>query len=602
MEVFSMIVSLLTGVAMFLYGMMLMGDALKLVAGNKLESFLYKMTNTPLKGVALGAGVTCVIQSSSATTVMVIGFVNSMMMKLRQAISIIMGANIGTSITGWILCMSYIDGSSGISRIFSTATITAIVAVSGIILRMFCKRSLHKNVGNIMLGFAILMFGMQTMSGAVEPLRTNEVFTNMLTMFSNPLMGILVGILFTAVIQSASAAVGVLQALSVTGILTFASAFPIVLGIGVGAACPVLISGISANKNGKRTALIYLMNDLFGMTFWGVVFYAVNAVVHFTFMDMIMTPVSVALINTIFRMATVIVLFPFIPKLEELVCRIVKNTEEEMEDESDFDLLDERLVTYPAVAIGQCHRVMSGMARKVRKNVNRSLNLLNEFHQDKYEKVQRKEDLIDKYETKLGMYLMKLTKQEMTSAQTRHVSLYLSTISDFERIGDHASGIAYMTNEMNEQHTGFSSAAWDELNVVMEAVREIINLTCRVFLNEDAEEAKKVAPLGVVITDLCESLKHSHVIRLSNGTCGLEQGAVFNDILNSFSRIAAHCAGVAVALMKSEENGDDLHIHDSRVYAGDSREYYEYYEQYHKKYDITVSETHMRSMEPEEIE
>ena len=291
MEVFSMVVALLSGVAMFLYGMMLMGDALKLVAGNKLEAFLYKMTNTPLKGVALGAGVTCVIQSSSATTVMVIGFVNSMMMKLRQAIGIIMGANIGTSITGWILCLSYIDGSSGIAKILSTATITAIVAVGGIILRMFCKRSVYKNVGNIMLGFAILMFGMQTMSGAVEPLRSNEAFTNMLTMFSNPLMGILVGILFTAVIQSASAAVGVLQALSVTGILTFASAFPIVLGIGVGAACPVLISGISANKNGKRTALVYLINDLFGMTFWGIAFYAVNAVVHFTFMDMIMTPV-----------------------------------------------------------------------------------------------------------------------------------------------------------------------------------------------------------------------------------------------------------------------------------------------------------------------
>ena len=376
MEVFSMVVALLSGVAMFLYGMMLMGDALKLVAGNKLEAFLYKMTNTPLKGVALGAGVTCVIQSSSATTVMVIGFVNSMMMKLRQAIGIIMGANIGTSITGWILCLSYIDGSSGIAKILSTATITAIVAVGGIILRMFCKRSVYKNVGNIMLGFAILMFGMQTMSGAVEPLRSNEAFTNMLTMFSNPLMGILVGILFTAVIQSASAAVGVLQALSVTGILTFASAFPIVLGIGVGAACPVLISGISANKNGKRTALVYLMNDLFGMTFWGIAFYAVNAVVHFTFMDMIMTPVSVALINTIFRVATVCVLFPFIPKLEALVCRLVKDTKEEMEDESDFDLLDERLVTYPAVAIGQCHRVMAGMAKKVRKNVNRALNLL----------------------------------------------------------------------------------------------------------------------------------------------------------------------------------------------------------------------------------
>lgn len=256
MEIFSMVLSLLSGVAMFLYGMLLMGDGLKMVAGNKLEKFLYKMTNTPLKGVALGAGVTCVIQSSSATTVMVIGFVNSMMMKLRQAISIIMGANIGTSITGWILCLSYIEGTGGWATVLSTATISAIVAVVGIVLRMFSKRSVYRNIGNIMLGFAILMMGMQTMSGAVEPLRENATFISLLTMFSNPLMGILVGIAFTAVLQSASAAVGVLQALSVTGILTFASAFPIVLGIGVGAACPVLISSIGANKNGKRTALI----------------------------------------------------------------------------------------------------------------------------------------------------------------------------------------------------------------------------------------------------------------------------------------------------------------------------------------------------------
>ena len=336
-----MVLALLSGVAMFLYGMLLMGDGLKMVAGDKLETFLYKMTNTPLKGVALGAGVTCVIQSSSATTVMVIGFVNSMMMKLRQAISIIMGANIGTSITGWILCLSYIEGSGGWATLLSTATISAIVAVVGIVLRMFGKRFVYRNMGNIMLGFAILMMGMQTMSGAVEPLRENEFFVSMLTMFSNPLMGILVGIAFTAVLQSASAAVGVLQALSVTGILTFASAFPIVLVIGVGAACPVLISSIGANKNGKRTALIYLLNDLFGMIFWGIVFYAANGFLHFGFMDRIMTPVSVAFINTIFRVATVCVLFPFIPKLEKLVCMLVKDSKEEMEEEADLELLEE---------------------------------------------------------------------------------------------------------------------------------------------------------------------------------------------------------------------------------------------------------------------
>lgn len=602
MEVFSMILSLLSGVAMFLYGMLLMGDGLKMVAGDKLEAFLYKMTNTPLKGVALGAGVTCVIQSSSATTVMVIGFVNSMMMKLRQAISIIMGANIGTSITGWILCLSYIEGSGGLATILSTATITALVAVIGIILRMFCKRSVYKNIGNIMLGFAILMMGMQTMSGAVEPLRENEMFINMLTMFSNPLTGILVGIVFTAVIQSASAAVGVLQALSVTGILTFASAYPIILGIGVGAACPVLISSIGASKNGRRTALIYLLNDLFGLIFWAIAFYSINAVVHFPFTDMVMTPVTIAFVNTVFRMATVCILFPFIPKLEKLVCYLVKDTPEEKEDEADFELLDERLVTYPALAIGQCHRVMAGMAKKARKNVNRAMNLLNEYQQDKFDKVQRKEDLIDKYETKLGAYLMKLTKQEMTSTQSRQVSLYLSTISDFERIGDHAAFIAYLSNEMNEKHTVFSEEAKNELNVVMEAVREIINVTCRVFINEDEEEAKRVAPLGVVITRLCDDLKHNHVRRLSSGICGLEEGTVFTDILNSFTRIASHCASAMTALMKAEEADSDIHIHNSKVYAGEGMEYYSYYSEYSQKYDIGKNNGRVRSMEPEEIE
>ena len=602
MEIFSMILSLLSGVALFLFGMSLMGDGLKMVAGNKLEAFLYRMTNTPLKGVALGTGVTSVIQSSSATTVMVIGFVNSGMMKLKQAIGIIMGANIGTSITGWILCLSYIDGKNGIAKILSTATISAVVAIIGIILRMACKRSVHKNIGNIMLGFAILMTGMQTMSGAVSPLKDSPTFTNMLTMFSNPLIGILVGIAFTAVLQSASATVGVLQALSVTGILTFSSAFPIVLGIGVGAACPVLISAIGANKNGKRTALVYLINDLFGLILWSVIFYTVNAVVHFRFMDMIMSPVAIALLNTVFRVATVCVLFPFIPKIEQLVCWLVKDSAEELEDEADFDLLEERLLNYPALAIGQCHRAMSGMARKLRKNVNRAMNLLNEYQQDKFDKVQRKENLIDKYESRLGEYLMKLTKHEMNSAQTRQASLYLHTINDFERIGDHASYIAYMSSEMHDNHTNFSQEAWDELNVVMEAVREEINLTCRAFLNDDKEMAQRVAPLGMIITSLCNELKMHHVERLSNGNCGLEEGTVYTDILNSFNRIAAHCASAMVALLKSGDENPDMHIHDSKIYPSDSVEYYTYFKEYRQKYEIVKNEEHMRSMEPEEVE
>ena len=602
MQIFSMILSLLCGVALFLFGMSLMGDGLKMVAGNKLEAFLYRMTNTPIKGVALGTAVTSVIQSSSATTVMVIGFVNSGMMKLKQAIGIIMGANIGTSITGWILCLSYIQGSGGIASIFSTATISAVVAVVGIIFRMFGKRSVHKNMGNIMLGFTVLMTGMQMMSGAVSPLRENQMFINMLTMFSNPLAGILVGILFTAVLQSASATVGVLQALSVTGILTFASTFPIVLGIGVGAACPVLISAIGANKNGKRTALVYLLNDTFGMLIWSIGFYTINAFVHFDFLDNIMSPVSIALLNTVFRLVTVCILFPFINKLEKLVCWLVKDSAEELEDEADFDLLEERLLAYPALAIGQCHRAMSGMAKKLRKNVNRAMNLLNEYQQSKFDKVQKKEDLIDKYESRLGDYLIKLTKHEMNTAQTRQVSLYLHTINDFERIGDHASYIAYMSSDMHENKTQFSEDAWDELNVVMEAVREEINLTCKAFLENDKEMAQRVAPLGMVITTLCDELKMRHVERMSSGGCGLEEGTVFTDILNSFNRIAAHCASAMVALMNSDKENMDTHIHDSKVYPSDSTEYKTYLNEYNQKYEIKKDGEHMRSMEPEEVE
>lgn len=601
MDIFSMVLSLLSGVALFLFGMSLMGDGLKMVAGNKLESFLYKMTNTSIKGVALGAGVTSVIQSSSATTVMVIGFVNSGMMKLKQAIGIIMGANIGTSITGWILCLSYIEGSSGIAKILSTATISAVVAIVGILFKMASKRTVYRNVGNIMLGFSILMVGMQTMSGAVAPLKENPAFTDMLTMFSNPIAGILLGIAFTAVLQSASASVGILQALSVTGSLTFATAFPIVLGIGVGAACPVLISAIGANKNGKRTALVYLLNDLFGMIIWGTVFYSVNAIVHFTFLNVTMTPVMIAIMNTVFRVLTVCVLFPFIPKIEKLVKTLVKDTEEDLDDNADFDLLEERLLAYPALAIGQCNRVMDGMARKVRKNVGRALNLINEFTTEQYNKVQSKENLIDKYETKLGEYLMQLTKREMNTMQTRQVSVYLHIISDLERVGDYASNIARVTNMIHEGNIEFSEEALKEINVVMDAVRETTNLTVEAYQKQDRRTALKVKPLALLVTVLCEELKLRHVTRLSHGECGLEQGTVFNDLLNSMDRIAAHCSSVAIAVVKQEGMDSDMHIQSSAARDFRNGEYRHMFAEYLAKYDIGDLSDRAKSMEPESM-
>ena len=580
------ILSLLSGVALFLFGMSLMGDGLKKVAGNKLELILYKLTNTPIKGVLLGAVVTAIIQSSSATSVMVVGFVNSGMMKVTQAIGIIMGANIGTSITGWILCLSYIDGSSGIAQLLSTATISAVVAIVGIIFKMVLRKAIYHNIGDIMLGFSILMMGMQTMSGAVAPLKENEHFVNTLTMFSNPFMGILVGILITAVLQSASASVGILQALSVTGSVSFSAALPIVMGIGVGAACPVRLSSIGTNKNGKRTALIYLINDLFGMIFWSVVFYSVNAFVHFPFMDAVMSPVWIALMNTVFRTATIAVLLPCIRLLEKLVFRLVRDTEEDMEEQADFDLLEERFLAYPDLAITQSHLAMNGMAKKARKNILRSFSLLWEYSDEKYKKVQEKENLIDKYEDKLGTYLMQLTGREMTIAQTKQVSKFLHTISDFERLGDHAVNISRVAEELNDKKILFSEDAKRELEVVFAAVREIVALTVTAFVEDDLQLAGQVEPLRELITILCNDLKSHHIARLQNGKCEMKHGFAFNDLLTNLERIGAHCSNVAVAMIELEAEEFDTHEYLKSVRERKNQAYRTCFSEYEEKYNI----------------
>ena len=605
MDIITMILSLLCGVALFLFGMQLMGDGLKSVAGNKLETFLYRMTNTPVKGVLLGTAVTSVIQSSSATTVMVIGFVNSGMMKLRQAIGIIMGANIGTSITGWILCLSYIEGSNGIAKLLSSATISAVVAIAGTLIRMLSKRTVYKNLGNIMLGFAILMTGMQMMSAAVSPLKESSTFTDALTMFSNPVLGILLGIVMTAILQSASASIGILQALSVTGALTFATAFPVILGVGVGAACPVMISSIGANKNGKRTALVYLLDDVFGMLIWAVVFYTLHGLIHFSFMEMKVNPVLIAAVNSVFRIVTVCILFPFIRKIEELVLFLIKDSEEDLEDiadNADFDLLEERLLSLPALALSQTSRVILGMSRKVRKNVGRSLNLVHEFSENRYNKVQRKEDLIDKYESRIGDYLMKLNRREMDSRQTRQVAMELRVIGDLERIGDYASNIARVTNEMHEESIQFSEEAMRDLNVCIEAEREIVNSTMASFQEHNLEIAMTIKPLSSAITSLCEILKARHIGRLSRGECGLKQGTAFNELLNSFERIASHCVAVSGSVRREYQDHPDIHVHSVKARELTDEQYKELYDAFLSKYDVLSQEERPVSVESEAVQ
>lgn len=583
---FTMILSLLCGVALFLYGMTLMGDGLKKVAGNKLELILYKLTNTPIKGILLGTVVTSIIQSSSATSVMVVGFVNSGMMKVAQGIGIIMGANIGTSITGWILCLSYIDGSSGVAQILSTATISAIVAIIGIIFKMFVKKVVFRNVGDIMLGFAILMIGMQQMSGAVSPLKENEGFTGAFTMFNNPLLGILIGILFTAILQSASAAVGILQALSITGGITFAAAFPIIMGIGVGAACPVLLSSIGTNKNAKRTALVYLLNDLFGMIIWSAIFYSVNAFVHFGFMNMIMNPFSIALVNSVFRIATTCVLAPFIKQIEKLVLFLIKDSAEETAESKDFDLLEERFIAFPDIAISQSHTSMNGMMDKARKNIFTALELLEDYSDESYEKVQERENLIDRYEDKLGTYLMQLTGKEMSPEQSNQVSKMLHTISDVERLGDHAVNISKVALELHEKKKTFSEEAEYELTVLKNAIREVLDITDASFKNDDAELANKVEPLRELISVLCDKLKIRHIERLQAGKCDINKGFAFNDLLNNLERIADHCSNVAVAMMGLENKRLDSHEYLKRLRGDKDNRYSAYFDEYAAKYDI----------------
>ena len=580
------ILSLLSGVALFLYGMSVMGDSLKKVAGNKLELILYKLTSTPLKGILLGTAVTAIIQSSSATTVMVVGFVNSGMMKVAQSIGIIMGANIGTSVTGWILCLSYIEGSGGIAQLLSTATISAVVAIIGIIFRMVMKKDSYRHVGEIMLGFAILMFGMQTMSGAVAPLKDSETFRSMLTMFTNPAAGILVGILFTAVLQSASASVGILQALSVTGGISFAVALPIVMGIGVGAACPVLMSAIGTNKNGKRTALIYLLNDLFGMLFWSIVFYTLNAIFHFKFMNVVMTPVYIALMNTVFRAATICILSPFIKYIEKLVYILIKDDEEDLDEQKDFDLLEERFLNYPPLAITQSQLAVNGMAKKAYKNIRRALALLKDFSDNKFNKIQEKENLIDKYEDKLGTYLMQLNMHDLTPEQSKQTAKFLHTISDFERLGDHAVNISRVAQELHEKSRIFSDAAKYELHVLESALKELLDLTINSFVDEDLVNAAKVEPLRELIGILCNDLKMRHIKRLRNGQCDLNTGFAFNDLLTNYDRIAAHCSNIAVAILELDSSNFDMHEYTKSVRKLKDNNYVSTFDYYEQKYNI----------------
>ena len=579
------VISLLGGIALFLFGMSLMGEGLKKVAGSRLELVLYKLSSTPLKGVLLGTGVTAVIQSSSATSVMVVGFVNSGMMKVKQAIGVIMGAILGTSVTGWILCLSSLEGGSGVVQLLSTEVLTGIVAVVGIILRMFTGKTSNRYVGEILLGFAVLMYGMSAMSGAVSPLRESEAFIRILTSFSNPILGILVGLAFTSVLQSASAAVGILQALAITGAVTFEVALPIVMGIAIGAAVPVLLSALGANLNGKRTAFIYLLIDVLGVLIWALLFYGANAIIRFTFLDTVMSSVSIALMNTLFRLATVIVLLPCIGLMEHMV-ELLFPDDGSAAEEQEMDRLEERFLQHPALSIEQSRLVTNSMAERAEGNLLMAVGLRNRWSDKDFRMVGETESVIDRYEDKLGTYLMKITSKSLSQSQSEEVSKYLHTISDFERISDHALNISEAAKEIHDKELQFSPEACHELDVIESAVREILSVAVGAFVENDPQRAARVEPLEEIIDGLCDEMKSHHVDRLQSGSCTLNLGFVFNDLLTNYERVADHCSNIAVAIIELESDSFDTHEYLNSVRAMKSSSFARYYEEYKQEYHL----------------
>ena len=580
--------SLLGGVSLFLFGMTLMGEGLKLVAGNKLELILYKLSGTPLKGILLGTGVTAVIQSSSATSVMVVGFVNSGMMKMKQAISIIMGAIIGTSITGWIISLSDIGGSNGILSLLSTETLSAITAIVGIYLRLFSKKQSHHHTGDILMGFAILMFGMKAMSSSVSSLRESEVFLTLLTQFSNPILGILIGMVFTTVIQSASASVGILQALSSTGVITFEIALPIIMGIAIGASVPVLLSALGASTDGKRTALSYLVVDVLGVIVFSILFYSLNAIIHFPFMAMSLRSVNIALVNTVFRLIVVAMLLPFISVLEKLVSTIIKDKAEKQDKElDDIKRLEERFISYPPLAVENARIAINKMGELAEKNILDAFTLLRNGYTDGgFEEVERIEGIIDKYEDTIGTYLTKLTGREMPTDLNRSVAKYLHTLTDFERISDHALNIAESAREIKEKEITFTPGAIHEMDVMMNALERIMHITVSSFIDNDLDKAYLVEPLEEVIDELCEKMRFNHVDRLTKGECTILNGYIFNDLIGNYERISDHCSNTAATLIEMEEGIFGLQTYTNEVKDSHTHNFEENYKFFSETFSL----------------
>ena len=583
MDFFS-ILAMIGGLALFLYGMDLLGEGLSKASGGRLEKILEKMTNNPVKAVLLGAGVTAVIQSSSATTVMVVGFVNSGIMKLQQAVGIIMGANIGTTATAWMLSLSGIEGDNFFMQLLKPTSFSPVLALIGVILIMFTKKEKNHNIGKILVGFAILMTGMDAMSAAVKPLADVPEFTNLLLMFSNPILGLLAGTILTAIIQSSSASVGILQALCQTGAVSYATAFPIIMGQNIGTCVTALISAIGAKKNAKRAAMVHLFFNIVGTAIFMTVFYTVNAFVDFAFLKTSADAAGIATVHSIFNVTATLILLPFSKLLVKLATLAVPDQKDEETVEDKLHLLDVRFLDTPGLAIEQCQNVAYEMSEITKKALFESTTLLHKYDEEKAQKIFEMEDLIDRYEDEMGNYLVKLSSKDLSEKESHTLSVLLHTIGDFERISDHAVNIVQSAKEMYDKGQAFSNKASVELEVFTKALEEVVNLSFDVFKTGDMNRALQVEPLEDAIDELQVEIKKRHVKRLRKGKCTIEMGFILSDIVTSYERVSDHCSNIALSLFQVNDDEFEAHDYINNLKKSKDATFEDYFSMYKNKY------------------
>lgn len=586
MNVFS-VLTMVGGLALFLYGMHIMGDGLAKTSGGKLEAILEKFTSKTAFAVLLGAGVTAVIQSSSATTVMVVGFVNSGIMKLGQAVGIIMGANIGTTVTSWLLSLTGIESGSFWIKMLKPTSFSPILAIIGVGMILFAKNTKKKDIGTILIGFAILMFGMETMSDAVAPLADVPEFTQIFTMFENPILGVIAGALLTAAIQSSSASIGILQALCVTGSVTFSSAIPIIMGQNIGTCVTALLSSVGANKNAKRAALVHFYFNLIGTIIFMAGFYGINyAIGGFSFLGNAADVVGIAKVHTIFNVVATVCLFPMRRVLERLAVLTIGDDEQQAAEVTALSFLDERFLEKPAFAVAQAKKTAVQMAKDAETALFKAMNLFKEYDEEEAQKVIELENLIDKYEDELGTYLMKISNAELSQVDSQTITMILHCIGDFERISDHAVNIMETAKEVKTKGENFSDKAKAELSVYEKAIQEIVEMTVKVFEDEDTELAVHVEPLEEVIDTLNDEVKKKHVKRLRKGKCTIELGFVLSDITTNYERVADHCSNIAVSLIQIKEDGFETHEYLDNIKEKDAARFHMEYKEYRKKYKL----------------